>query len=58
MIELRMLTPEAAKTRFDFIWQVENCSAPFLVVLDGERILRQALTSGLDDHGVLSRSKC
>lgn len=47
MIEMRLLTDEAKRTRFDFVWTVEGCKVPIMAVWEGEHNLRLALESML-----------
>lgn len=55
--ELRLLTEQAKRTRFDFVWTVEGCILPVLGIEMCYRDLCHALASALGDHGELSRAK-
>jgi hypothetical protein len=58
MSELRLLSAGAASTRFDFVWTVDGLRLPLLGITEAEPVLRHALMSALDDHGVLSWARC
>ena len=53
MLELRLLTKEAKRTRYDFVWMVEGCKLPVLAVGEADRLLRLILTDALRMHGAL-----
>jgi hypothetical protein len=56
MVEIRMLTDEEKKTRFDFVWSVEGWPWIWYGQKEAELALRLALTSALSEHGVLWRN--
>lgn len=52
---LRLLTPKARLTRFDFDWRVVGVVLPLLAVMEGRDALRRALAEALAAHGILDR---
>ena len=53
VVEGRMLTAEAARARFDFVWTIEGCLLPLVGITVAETALRHALEGALGDHGPL-----
>lgn len=54
----RLLTAEAARTRFNFEWNLKGLPAyPIMIMLATETALTEALEQALDDHGLLAENK-